>query len=82
MTAPSTSADTMVREATPADLADVVKLLSARDNQPRDPQVVSDYLWGLDPESTRTWLAYVGDEPVGITMLYLRQMIWPAWRRH
>ncbi|MCH8839908.1 MAG: hypothetical protein IH831_04390 [Planctomycetes bacterium] len=78
MTAPSTSTGTMVREATPADLADVVKLLSARDNQPRDPQVVCDYLWGLDPEFTRVWLAYVGDEPVGITMLYLRQMNWPA----
>ncbi|MCH7751648.1 MAG: hypothetical protein IH898_05780 [Planctomycetes bacterium] len=78
MTAPSTSAGTMVREATPADLADVVKLLSARDNQPRDPQVVSDYLWGLDPKYARAWLAYVGDEPAGISMVYLRQMNWPA----
>jgi GNAT superfamily N-acetyltransferase len=77
MTAPSSSAGTVVREATPADLPDVVRLLSARDEQPRDPQVVGTYLWGLDPEHTCTWLAFVGDRAVGITMLYLRDMVWP-----
>ena len=77
MTAPSTSLSTTVREATAADFPDVVKLLSARDNKPRDPQVVRDYLWGLDPQCTRAWLAYVGDEPVGLSMVYLRRMNWP-----
>lgn len=78
MTAPQTSTGTTVREATPDDLPDVVRLLSARDNQRRDPQVVSDYVWELDPQCTRAWLAYVDGTPVGITVLYLRQMNWPA----
>ena len=67
-----------MREATPADLADVVELLSARDGTRRDPSVVNAYLWGLDPDCTRIWLAYVDQQPVAITMLYLRALQWPA----
>ena len=78
MTAPSPSAGTVVREATPADLADVARLLSARDEHPRTPAIVGKYLWALDSAHTCTWLAYVGDRPVGITMLYLRDMAWPG----
>ena len=77
MTAAASSADTLVREAAPSDLPDVVRLLSARDNRRRDPQVVSDYLWGLSPEHVRAWIAYVGDQPAGFTMFYLREMNWP-----
>lgn len=77
MTAPSSSVGIVVREATPADLPDVVRLLSARDELPRDAAAVERYLWGLDPGHTCTWLAYAGDRPVGITMLYLRDMLWP-----
>ncbi len=73
----ASDAKIIVREATPADLKDVTALLSARDGIDRSQQVVDAYLWGLDPSCTRTWLAYVGNEPVGITMLYLRHMRWP-----
>lgn len=69
---------TSVREATPDDLADVTRLLSARDGVAHERQRVSDYLWGLDPNETRTWIAYADDTPVGMTMLYLRDMRWPG----
>lgn len=77
MTAPHTSTGTTVRAATPADMPHVVKLISARDHQTRDPRVVADYLWNLDHDCTRAWIAYVGGAPVGLTMLYLRHMNWP-----
>ena len=72
-TAPKTS----LREATPNDLNDVVTLLSARDGMLRDSGVVKDYLWGLDPQHFRGWLAYADDRPVGLTSVYLRDMLWP-----
>lgn len=78
MSATSSSASTTIREATLADMEDVVLLLSARDGQVRDPNIVKKYLWNLDPESIRVWLAYAGDQPVGITALYLREMVWPS----
>jgi N-acetylglutamate synthase-like GNAT family acetyltransferase len=77
MSSPTPSAGVVVREATPADLPDVAKLLSARDEMSRDPAIVGKYLWGLDPTHTATWLAYVDGRPVGITMLYLRDVRWP-----
>lgn len=77
MSAPNSSAGVVVREATPADLPDVARLLSARDELSRDPEIVGKYLWGLDPANTATWLAYVDGRPVGITMLYLRDVRWP-----
>ncbi len=77
MTAPTSSSLITVREATPGDLADVATLLSARDEQQRTVEKVGAYLWQLDPDCTRTWLAYAGERPVGITMLYLRDMNWP-----
>lgn len=66
-----------VRLAGPEDLRDVAALLSERDDQTRDAQTVGTYLWGLDPGCTRTWVAYIGDVPAGLTMLYLRDMHWP-----
>jgi hypothetical protein len=77
MSAPTSSAGVVVREATPADLPDVARLLSARDEMSRDQELVGKYLWGLDPAHTATWLAYVDGQPVGITMLYLRDVRWP-----
>lgn len=77
MTTTSPGPGVTVREATPVDIEDVAELLSARDGQVRDRKTVSDYLWDLNPEHARAWLAYAGEQPVGITMLYLRRMNWP-----
>ena len=79
VTEPSKSPAIVIRTAIPADLPDVAKLLNARDGQVRDPQTVAAYLWGLDPGRTCTWLAYADEQPIGITMLYLRDMHWPRW---
>jgi len=67
-----------VREATPDDLGDVAALLAARDGQRRGEGQVADYLWHLDPAHTRAWIAHAGDRPVGLTMLYLRDLHWPS----
>lgn len=73
----ATPPKTSLREATPDDLDDVVQLLSARDGMARNREVVRDYLWGLEPEHFRGWLAYADDRPVGLTSVYLRDMQWP-----
>ena len=73
----SAAAVVTLREGSANDLDDVTSLLSLRDGKQRDPDVVSDYLWGLQPDRVRVWLAHVDGQPAGITALYLRTMNWP-----
>ena len=63
-----------IRRATAADLPAAVLLFCARDQVPRPSENVASYVEHFDPARCLAWLAFDGDRPVGMTMLYLRTM--------
>ena len=64
-----------IRAATQADLPVLRDLLSDRDGEQRLEPAVRDHLMECDPERFLAWIAFDGDEPVGITALYLRPLL-------
>jgi hypothetical protein len=65
-----------VRPATPADLDAVLSLLSERDGYTLNRARLSTALCGLDPAHLAGWIAFVSDQPVGLTTLYTRDQRW------
>ena len=64
------------RPLEPGDLNAVVTLLSQRDGQEYDRGPVARYLCDLDPGRLMGWIAAAGERPVGMTVLYLRKIVW------
>lgn len=71
----------VIRRTSPADLPAVARLFGLRDGHPHDPEVLSTFLWGLDPKTLLGWIAYAGDEPAGLSCLYLRNLAWAGAER-
>ena len=75
--APGTSgSEPVIRRLEPHDLPAVVTLLSQRDGQEYGRGPVGRYLCDLDPSRLLGWIAFTGDRPVGMTVLYLRRVVW------
>jgi ribosomal protein S18 acetylase RimI-like enzyme len=66
----------LIREASPADLEAVVELIRQADGRNHQFDAAARALQGLNPEATRAWLAFVGERPVGLTMVWLRTVHW------
>ncbi len=73
--APSTG-EPVIRRLGPDDLPAVAALLDQRDGVHYDPGAVGRYLCDLDPRRLLGWIALDGQRPVGLTVLYLRPLIW------
>ncbi|MAE66233.1 MAG: hypothetical protein CMJ18_18335 [Phycisphaeraceae bacterium] len=61
-----------IREATPDDVPSVVRLLRLRDEREHPAEAVASYVCRLNPQRLRGWIAFAGDEPAGMTTLYVR----------
>ena len=67
--------DINIRLANLSDISHVVGLLEIRDNEVYDRQIMTEYLDYFKPEKIRIWIGFVnGDSPVGLTMLFLRDI--------
>ena len=74
MPSPDQKPKITIRAASREDLPILRELLSARDDEQRHDAAVRDHLMDCDPERFLAWIAFDGDEPVGLTALYLRPL--------
>lgn len=74
MPSPDPKPKITIRAASREDLPILRELLSARDDEQRHDAAVRDHLMDCDPERFLAWIAFDGDEPVGLTALYLRPL--------
>lgn len=63
-----------IHEATPADLAHVVRLIRVGDGRDYEDANVERFIQRLDPAHCRAWLAVADDRPVGMSMFYRRSL--------
>ncbi|MBL9107562.1 MAG: hypothetical protein JNL82_42135 [Myxococcales bacterium] len=64
-----------IRRAAPSDLAAIRRLFSQRDERAWTEDQVAWSLHGLDPGRCLAWLAFVDGAPVGLTSVYLRDLM-------
>ncbi len=74
MPSPDSKPKITIRAATREDLPILRELLSRRDGEPRTTSAVEDHLLDCDPEQFLAWIAFDGEEAVGLTALYLRTL--------
>jgi hypothetical protein len=63
-----------IRQAGAEDLPAAVRLFEIRDGHPYRPELIIHKVGGFDPERTLGWMAYDGCQPVGMTMMLLREL--------
>src|SRR4051812_8755029 len=63
-----------IRHATAADLPAIRELLMLRDDRQWDQPSTNWFLCGLDPNRCLAWVAFAGDQPVGLTSMYVRML--------
>jgi len=80
--APAAGGATTIRRATPADFAAVAHLLSMRDERAWDVESVRWFLQDFDPGRCMGWLAFAGERPIGLTTVYVRDLMIGAQAVH
>ena len=63
-----------IRQATAEDLPAAVRLFEIRDGHAYEPELIFHKVGRFDPERTLAWMAYDGSQPVGMTMMLLREL--------
>ena len=71
-----------MRRALPADIPALAALLSQRDDRTWDDPSTSWFLHRLDPARCLGWIAFLGDKPVGMSTMFLRDLAGPSGRAH
>lgn len=65
---------TTIRQAVPADLPAIVRLIRERDEQRHPEPAIAAYLADLAADRITAWLAERDGEPVGLNAIYLRDI--------
>jgi hypothetical protein len=63
-----------IRQASPEDVPAAVRLFEIRDGHSYKPDLILHKVGGFDPERTLAWMAYDGCQPVGMSMMLLREL--------
>jgi Acetyltransferase (GNAT) domain len=63
-----------IRQATAEDLPAAVRLFEIRDGHSYEPELIVHKVGRFNPERTLAWMAYDGSDPVGMTMMLLREL--------
>ena len=63
-----------IRQATAEDLPAAVRLFEIRDGHAYEPELIFHKVGRFDPNRTLAWMAYDGSQPVGMTMMLLREL--------
>lgn len=67
-----------IRAATRDDLPAIRDLLSRRDERRWDDASTAWFVMDLDPARCLTWIAFAGERPVGLSMMYVRELRGPT----
>ena len=63
-----------IRQATAEDLPAALRLFEIRDGHDYEPELIFHKVGRFDPNRTLAWIAYDGSQPVGMTMMLLREL--------
>jgi hypothetical protein len=63
-----------IRQASVDDLPAAVRLFEIRDGHSYEPELIAHKVGRFDPRRSLGWIAYDGSDPVGMTMMLLREL--------
>lgn len=65
---------TTIRQASPADLPAIIRLIRERDEQPHPEAAIAAYLADLASDRITVWLAERDGKPIGLNAIYFREI--------